>query len=97
MPLKSKQEFNKYMSNYLKKRYQERRKEIMALLGNKCSKCGTEGTLKIKRMNEFAKPLNSFWNQSMEHVLENIKNLALFCVSCYTKKKPPKNDSFPLL
>lgn len=38
---------NEYMRKYLRKHYRERRAEIMARLGGKCSKCGAEQNLYI--------------------------------------------------
>lgn len=72
---------NQYMTSYMKLRRIKRREKIIAHLGGKCSKCGTNENLEInhidprKKSHNIGKIQDGVW----EKILEELEKCELLC------------------
>ena len=79
---------NKYHRNYMKKRYHQRRKLAIKLLGGKCIKCNSKKRLEVDHKNKKKKTMkfDRMAGVSMKRFLNELKICQLLCKKCHQKK-----------
>ena len=87
--MKTREEYNAYMRDYMLRRYHKRREEAFKLLGGYCVRCGNEDNLEVDHIDPRAKAFDIFsrtW--SMPHVkfLAEIAKCQLLCRACHRDK-----------
>lgn len=74
--------------DYFLKRYHNRRNKAIALLGNKCTDCGSTENIEIDHVNpedkEFS--LSKRWGQAWEKIRAELAKCQLLCVTCHAHK-----------
>ena len=87
MSHRSREEYNAYMREYLKKRYHEKMASIRDKLGGKCAHCGSVEELEIDHEDRTTKvaTIAKMWSYG-EKLDEELKKCRLLCKSCHGKK-----------
>lgn len=87
---------NKYMNEYMKKRYKQRRQMAFEILGNKCWKCKSTENLEIDHIYNWDKRFNfaKFWNIAIHKFIKELEYCQLLCQDCH-KEKTIKEKSVP--
>lgn len=78
-----------YIAAYRKKRYAERKVEIIELLGGSCKKCGSVSNLEVDHIDPKKKKFEvmaNCWCMAWPKLLEEIKKCQLLCESCHIEK-----------
>lgn len=72
---------NEYMREYMLKRYHERRKQALEILGGKCVKCSTTEQLEIDHIDRLTKTmdLGKLWSCAKKRYFEELKLCQLLC------------------
>lgn len=72
---------NEYMREYMLKRYHERRKQAVEILGGKCVVCGTTAQLEIDHIDRLTKTmdLGKLWSCAKKRYFEELKLCQLLC------------------
>ncbi len=85
MPYK---DYNQKMSEYMLRRYHQRRAEALEKLGNQCSVCGTQDNLEIDHIDAKNKKiaLNKMWAISKERFLKELAKCQLLCKAHHEEK-----------
>lgn len=88
MPHKIKEEYNAYHKAYQLKRYHERRKEALELLGGKCNKCGKKENLEIDHIDYMQKScyISKIWSMKDEIFFIELSKCQLLCKVCHLEK-----------
>jgi 5-methylcytosine-specific restriction endonuclease McrA len=89
MPRKSKEEYNAYMREYQKARYERRRAMFIEELGGVCVECGLSDNLEFDHINPETKSFNvakKMANGAEAVLREEIAKCQLLCQSCHKKK-----------
>jgi len=83
---------NKYMREYMKKRYHTLRNELIVMLGGKCVQCGSTQRLEFDHINPSEKEYSiaDMCSLSKEKLDEEIKKCQLLCYKDHKKKHSPK-------
>lgn len=80
---------NKYMREYMLKRYHRRRKEAIIKLGGKCVDCESEDNLEFDHANPEDKSFNvakAFTSMATAMLWEEIHKCVLRCKDCHAQK-----------
>lgn len=79
---------NAYFREYFKKRYADKRALAVALLGDKCSRCGSTERLEFHHPDPTTKTYYSgTWNSMSDARLrEEVSNCVLLCKECHEKE-----------
>jgi DNA-directed RNA polymerase subunit M/transcription elongation factor TFIIS len=84
----TKEEYNAYYREYMRRRYHEKRKEMITHLGGKCARCGSEKDLQIDHIDRAKKtmkvPRMAYVNNARR--MEELKNCQLLCGPCHNEK-----------
>lgn len=86
MPYK---EYNKNMNVYMKKRYFDRRKRAIELLGGKCSDCGSMKRLEFDHVDPDTKSFpvaKAFAGWAWSRIKEELDKCQLLCYNCHKVK-----------
>lgn len=86
--MRDKQKFNSYQRKYQLKRYHRRRKEAIAFLGDKCSKCGSIQNLELDHIDRKLKSFSiaKIWSYTEERFWSEIKKCQVLCQKCHSDK-----------
>jgi len=78
--------YNEYMREYMKKRFHQKRAEMIAILGGVCVHCGTTEKLEFDHIFENTKSwdIGKIWGH--RKVIAELKKIQLLCNSCHKKK-----------
>lgn len=81
MPRKNKEGYNRYMKEYMLRRYHARRREAFERLGNRCAECGGTGGLEIDHIDPSLKsfPVSKMWSVREEVFWEEVEKCQLLC------------------
>ena len=86
-------EMNKIeFSEYMRRRYADRRVAAIELLGGKCSKCGSSKKLQFDHIDRKSKAVNiaDLWRHSWKRILIELEKCQLLCECCHTEKSKPE-------
>lgn len=88
MTYKNKDEYNRYMREYMLRRYVRRREEAIVLLGGRCVVCGAEENLEFDHINPEEKDftIGSGSSFSDERWNKEISKCQLLCNTCHMDK-----------
>lgn len=80
--------FNAYHRVYQLRKYHQRRKQALALLGNECKKCGGKENLEIDHIDRASKafPISKLWAVPEARFLEELNKCQLLCQPCHSFK-----------
>ena len=94
MPLKDKKEYNKYMAEYMLRRYHERREEALFMLGGRCSDCGSTDELEFDHIDPADKSFSiaKMWSVAKHKFDAEIKKCQILCQPCHIKKSQANGD-----
>jgi 5-methylcytosine-specific restriction endonuclease McrA len=84
---------NKYMAEYMKKRYDRRRLEAIELLGGKCVLCGSVENLEFDHLNPEEKSFSigdRLAEVAKDKLELELKKCQLLCSSCHDDKHKQK-------
>ena len=86
--MKTREEQNKYMREYLKRRHHERRAKAVEKLGGKCARCGSAENLEFDHIDRTKKSISieRMWLVSQERHDAELAKCQLLCDSCHTIK-----------
>lgn len=96
---KDREEYNAYMREYAKKRYQRRREEAIESLGGKCVDCGAIENLEFDHDDSSTKKFSVskiLTFGSVEKVTRELEKCVLRCNKCHAKKSLRVGDLPPL-
>lgn len=76
------------MNEYMKKRYKQRREEIIAVLGGKCKICASQEELQLDhiRWEDKEIKLNKLWNLKEDKIRDELKKCQVLCKPCHDEK-----------
>ncbi len=89
MRLNGRSEYNNYIKNYLKRRYDERRSLAIQILGGRCVKCGATDDLQFDHIVHEQKSFDiadRLAQYTWKRILEELKKCQLLCSKCHNKK-----------
>lgn len=88
MPKKSREEYNKYMNEYMTRRYHNRRAQFVEQLGGKCARCGSTDELHFDHIDPSTKEfcISKLINKSRERCDLELAKCQLLCKKCHVKK-----------
>ena len=88
MPHKDKDKYNKYMKEYMKRRYHRRRRVLVEMLGGKCAKCDETDDLELDHIDPGGKafPIGNMTGMPEERVLEEALKCQLLCKKHHIEK-----------
>jgi hypothetical protein len=88
---------NEYMAEYMLRRYHERRKEALEILGGRCSNCKTTKRLEIDHVDRTKKSFNisQMWSVSRARFLAELKKCQLLCRLCHQDKTTRERGQVP--
>lgn len=94
MPQKSKQEYNSYMNQYMKKRYKQRRQLAFNILGPECKICGSLENLELDHINPKTKTMEitKIWSCSMTRFLAEVRKCQTLCKEHHLMKSRLNGD-----
>ncbi len=97
MPQSNKQEYNKYMREYMLRRYHARRLKAIKQLGGVCIDCGTETNLEFDHIiNEDKKLIGKMFTSASEAKLQlELAKCVLRCKACHRLKTILERGHFP--
>jgi len=80
--------YNKYMRDYMKERYHRLRAEAVRILGEKCAVCGSTENLEIDHINRADKKidLGKLTSVSRERFLNELQVCQLLCEAHHLEK-----------
>lgn len=86
--VRTKEEYNEYMRDYMKRRYYKLRSEAYELLGGKCVKCGETDNLEIDHIDRTTKTVDvsKFCSMSRAKFMEELKLCQLLCHEHHKQK-----------
>lgn len=93
---KSKEEYNAYMREYQKRRYQLRRAMFIEEMGGKCALCSSTESLEFDHIDPSTKSFNvgdRLSNRNEESVRQELQKCQLLCSPCH-KEKSRSSASF---
>ena len=82
-------DYNRYMREYMARRYEERKKRALALLGNRCIQCGSSEDLQFDHREREGKSFTLcryLAGCSEVRFLEELAKCQLLCERCHTDK-----------
>ncbi len=90
--------YNEYMNNYMKRRWEKRRIEALNHLGNKCIICNSKVNLEFDHINPKDKSFtiaraSSFSNKKF---WEEVDKCQLLCTDCHREKHEAKHGSLAM-
>lgn len=83
------EEYNKYMREYMKKRYYKRKKEAFEYLGGKCAACGATSNLQIDHVDPESKSFtvtSCLGSLPKEKLWKELEKCQLLCRRCHRRK-----------
>lgn len=89
MPHASRQDYNEYIRNYLKRRYDERRGQAIRLLGGQCVVCGATDELEFDHIDHSQKSFDvadRLAQYTWERLLAELVKCQLLCFRCHIDK-----------
>lgn len=89
MALKNKEEYNAYMREYQKRRYEQRRAMFIEELGGVCAQCGSEDSLEFDHIDPQTKSFNlakKMVSGALAVLREEVQKCQLLCYTCHKKK-----------
>lgn len=88
MAYKNKEQYNAYMNDYMKRRYQQRRELAFATIGDKCVRCKTKLNLQIDHVYWSDKTFDfgKHWNCSLKRFMEELEKCQPLCKTCHDDK-----------
>lgn len=88
MPLRNKNAYNSYMNNYMKNRWENRRRRAIEFLGAKCNICGNTFNLEFDHLDPESKykTIAKLSSASEKIFLEELAKCQLLCSSCHLNK-----------
>jgi 5-methylcytosine-specific restriction endonuclease McrA len=95
---KSREEYNAYMAEYMKKRCAERRAKAVQQLGGKCVRCGSTENLEFDHIvaGSYEQRSNGrhamMWTFSEKRLQEELKKCQLLCHDCHLAKTKENNE-----
>lgn len=94
--VKTREERNEYMREYMKRRYHQLRAEAVEILGGKCAVCGTTEALEIDHVNRSDKriDLGKITSVSRARFMEELKVCQLLCEE-HHQRKTSRESSVP--
>jgi len=94
MPYSKSKEYKEYMKIYTLRRYHEKRKNAVILLGGKCVDCGYKHDLKMHHKNLKNRTMThkKMWSSSQVVFLKELEKFYLLCKLC-SKEKSKKDIS----
>lgn len=84
----SREAYNKYMREYMLRRYHTRRAYAVKQLGGKCVECGSKKNLEFDHKDAKTKAfdLAKNFNTSLERLNQELAKCQLLCRPCHSKK-----------
>lgn len=99
---RSREEYNAYMAQYMKKRCAERRAKAIEQLGGKCVRCGSTENLEFDHIEAGSyerRPGSGrhamMWSFSEKRLQEELRKCQLLCHDCH-KLKTRENNEYPV-
>jgi 5-methylcytosine-specific restriction endonuclease McrA len=88
MPQKDREAYNAYMRKYMLRRYHERRRYAIKLLGGKCAKCGSRSKLEIDHIEPKKKSfsIGKLWSVSKKRFEAELRKCQLLCERHHSDK-----------
>ncbi len=89
MPRKDREAYNAYMREYMLRRYHQRRERILAELGRKCARCGSEEDIEIDHVDRSKKGFSigiRLSGVSAKKLVSEISKCQLLCRPCHQNK-----------
>lgn len=79
---------NAYMRQYMKNRYDARRRQALEALGGKCADCGSTENLEFDHIDPSTKltVIAKMWTASEKKFWGEIRKCQLLCVGCHRDK-----------
>ena len=89
MPRKmTREEYNAFMKEYMKARYQRRKLAALEKLGSKCAVCGSRDRLEFDHLDRSTKyrTIAKMWSYSETKFWAEIEKCQLLCQKCHQEK-----------
>lgn len=88
MSVKDRDAYNAYMREYMQRRYLEKRRRWLALLGGQCVLCGSRDDLQIDHKEARLKSfdISSGFSRAETRTLDELKKCQVLCRSCHIAK-----------
>jgi 5-methylcytosine-specific restriction endonuclease McrA len=86
--VRSREEYNEYMRQYMKNWYDRRHAQAIEQLGGKCARCGTTENLQFDHVDPATKTMDiaKMWTASEERFQKELAKCQLLCEECHKKK-----------
>ena len=80
--------YNSYMSEYMLRRYHEKRADILGRLGGECVWCGSKENLEVDHIDPKNKSftISKLWSMSEATVRKEVDKCQLLCYNCHREK-----------
>lgn len=87
MPNKDKEQYNLYMNDYMKRRYNKRRIAVIEQFGGQCSRCISKDELQFHHIDRSSKTMTIAKTASLSESRwqEELAKCELLCADCHRK------------
>lgn len=95
MPNSDPQEYKRYMNEYMKRRYFQRREHFLSLLGGSCVRCGSTEELDFDHIDSSLKEFSvakRLASAPMKDLILEMAKCQLLCGPCHHEKSLENSD-----